>query len=461
MEKQNGNNVRILIIDDDRDVLNAARLLLKQYFRQIDVEPDPSGIRELLKQNEYDAVLLDMNFTGDYSSGEEGFKWMKIIKEIDPSLSVILITAYADVDKAVRAMKFGATDFVMKPWQNEKLKITVENAVRLTSSNRQINSLRATQSELGRQLDQNYQSMIGQSKSILKIFETIEKVAPTDANILILGENGTGKELVARALHKRSSRKEGVFINVDMGAIPDNLAESELFGHKKGSFTGAVADKPGRFEVAAGGTLFLDEIGNTPASLQPKLLSVLETGRMLKVGATHPVNIDVRLISATNSDLRTMVSESSFRQDLYYRINTIEIKLPPLRDRREDIPLLANHFLERFSSKYKKDVNGITKDAMKHLGEYHWPGNVRELQHVIERAVILSDRKELDTGDIMISEHQAGVSSVTQNSLKLDELEKQAVTEALNKHDGNISKASKELGLTRASLYRRMEKYGL
>ncbi|MGF1669120.1 MAG: sigma-54-dependent transcriptional regulator [Balneolaceae bacterium] len=450
----------VLIIDDDADVLNAARLLLKQYVEKVDVEKNPRYLPELLESNEYDLLLLDMNFTGDFSSGREGFKWMGEVKKIDPALSVILITAYGDVEKAVKAMRYGAADFVLKPWQNEKLIATVKNAINLTRGNRQINTLQAQKMQLGSQLDQHYQSMIGRSDAMQRVFKTIEKVAATDASILILGENGTGKELVARALHRRSARKEDVFITVDMGAIPENLHESELFGHIKGAFTGAVQDKTGRFEIASGGTLFLDEIGNTPLTLQSKILSALESRQIIRVGSTSPKKIDVRLISATNSDIHQMVSEGEFRQDLLYRINTIEIKIPPLRDRVEDIPLLASHFLKEYVLKYNKEISGISGHALSKLKNYAWPGNVREFQHAMERAVILAESKQLESDDFLLEkENQESIKKP--ENMKLDELERFAVQKALKNNEGNITKAAEELGLTRASLYRRMEKYGL
>jgi len=460
MQNPEKNNGRILLIDDDIDVLNAARLLLKRHVEQVDVEQNPKYLPDLLASGSYDVLLLDMNFSGDFSSGKEGFQLMEQAKQTDPALSVILITAYGDVEKAVKAMKHGAADFVMKPWQNEKLIATVRNAINLTRSQRQVETLRAQQQELGKQLDQQYQSIIGKSESMQHVFKTIEKVAATDASILILGENGTGKELVARALHKRSRRKGEVFISVDMGTIPENLYESELFGYVQGAFTGAVKDKAGRFEVASGGTLFLDEIGNTPSSVQHKILSALESKRITRVGSTVSKKINLRLITATNSDLYQMVEQRTFRQDLLYRINTIEIKIPPLRNRREDIPLLSAHFLKQYSSKYKKNISGLNDRAEKKLKAYAWPGNVRELQHAIERAVILTDNNQLQADDFLLQVEKPSRIESTAN-LKLDELEKIAVQNALKKHDGNISKASEELGLTRASLYRRMEKYDL
>ncbi|MEX2601793.1 MAG: sigma-54 dependent transcriptional regulator [Balneolaceae bacterium] len=457
----NQTNGHILILDDDVDVLNAARLLLKQHLGEIDVERNPKYLESLISAHRYDALLLDMNFTGDTSSGEEGFYWLEQIRKLDPDLSVILITAYGDIEKAVRAMKNGAADFIMKPWENEKLVATVTSAVNLTQSRRQVDLLQEQQRHLSSQMDHAYQDMIGQSEQMQRVFRTIEKVAGTDANVLILGENGTGKELVARALHRRSARRDQVFISVDIGAIPESLFESELFGHTQGAFTDARKEKAGRFEVASGGTLFLDEIGNTPLQLQPKLLSALETRSITRVGSTRSQEIDIRLISATNSSVHEMVENQEFRQDLLYRINTIEIKLPALRDRVEDIPLLTKHFLEQFALKYRKDNPKIENEAIKKLTGYHWPGNIRELQHVIERAVILSESDHLTPDDFLLRSQDSGLSGQSIRDLTLSELEKLAVKNALEKHEGNISQAADELGLTRASLYRRIDKYGL
>ncbi|MTI88457.1 MAG: sigma-54-dependent Fis family transcriptional regulator [Balneolaceae bacterium] len=452
---------RALVVDDDSDVLHAARLYLKQHLEKVDVESNPRLIPSLLKNYDYDVVLLDMNFHEDVSSGEEGFHWLERILEIDPSMAVVLITAYGDVEKAVKAVKKGASDFVLKPWQNEKLLATVNSALNLSKSRRQVTKLRTQNDMLKSETDQHYQDIIGKSKAITKVFETIEKVAKTDANILVTGENGTGKELVARALHRRSNRSEEVFITVDMGALPESLFESELFGHVKGAFTDARESRAGRFEAASGGTLFLDEIGNLPLQLQPKLLSALQTHKITRIGANKPTEIDIRLICATNVALGEMVAQQDFRQDLLYRINTIEINLPPLRERMEDISLLAEHFLKNYRKKYKKEIKGIKERALNHLEEYHWPGNIRELEHAIERAVIMTDSAMLEKGDFLLTsisgkEHQLPVSG-----LNLEEVEKTVIRKAMDKHGGNISHAADELGLTRASLYRRLEKYDL
>ncbi len=452
---------KILVVDDDADVLQAARLFLKQHVKSIETEKDPNSIPTLLKNNRYDLILLDMNFTEDVSSGKEGFFWLQKILEIDPSIAVILITAYGDIDKAVKAVKAGATDFVLKPWKNEKLLTTVMSAMQLTDSKREVAELKETQKQINSDIDHHYRDIIGRSPAMINVFNTIEKVAATDANVLILGENGTGKEMIARALHRRSARHENVFMNVDMGAISESLFESELFGYVKGAFTDAKEDKAGRFELANGGTLFLDEIGNLPLSLQAKLLTVLQNRKVNRVGSAKSKEIDIRLVCATNQSLKEMVAESTFRQDLLFRINTIEIQLPPLRDRKEDIEALTNHFIKLYSKKYKKEVNGCSKETITKLEKHSWPGNVRELQHSVERAVIMSETNTLLPGDFLLTQETNDTEQVVFDDYNLEEVEKMVLRKALKKHEGNISKAADELGLTRASLYRRMDKYGL
>lgn len=452
---------RVLVVDDDSDVLQAARLFLKQHVASVETEKDPNSISTLLRNNSYDLILLDMNFTDDVSSGEEGFFWLDKILEIDPSIAVILITAYGDVDKAVRAVKAGATDFVLKPWQNEKLLATVSSALKLTNSRRQVAALKQQQKQLSNDIDHHYRDIIGRSPAMMEVFQTIEKVAATDANILILGENGTGKEMIARAVHRRSERKENVFINVDMGSISESLFESELFGYVKGAFTDAKEDRAGRFEVANGGTLFLDEIGNIPLTLQSKLLTVLQSRKVTRVGSMTSKPVNIRLVCATNQSLKEMVGSGDFRQDLLFRINTIEVHLPPLRDRKEDIGLLLQHFNKLYCSKYKKEAKTIEPATLKKLESYAWPGNVRELQHAVERAVIMSDGRVLQPGDFLLAREQDPAESVMVEDYNLEEVEKMVLRKALKKHNGNISKAAEELGLTRASLYRRLEKYGL
>jgi two-component system, NtrC family, response regulator HydG len=450
---------KILMIDDDEDVLLAAKMLLKKTGHQVIIEKNPNKIPFLLNNDTYDVILLDMNFSKDTTSGKEGFEWLKQIKERDPNAVVIMITAFGDVEMAVRALKEGATDFILKPWQNEKLVATISTAIKLKKSYNEVDKLRKAKQMLEEQISQPFRDIIGQSDALNQVFGLIDKVAKTDANILILGENGTGKELVARAIHQKSMRKDNSFVAVDMGAITESLFESELFGHKKGSFTDAREDRPGRFELAHGGTLFLDEIGNLSMSLQSKLLSALQSRQVTRVGANQAMEVDIRLICATNMPLHQMVNEGRFRQDLLYRINTVELTLPPLSDRIDDIPMLANHFLNYYSKKYRKEVLSISPEAMNKLKKYPWPGNVRELQHAIERGVIMADSPTLQESDFLFSRKRT--DEIASDTLNLDEVEKAAVVKAIQLHSGNISKASEELGLTRASLYRRMEKYGI
>jgi DNA-binding NtrC family response regulator len=458
MTKKSGN---ILVVDDNEDLLLAARLFLKQHFSVVHTEQDPEKIPLLMNNENYDVVLLDMNFTMDATSGVEGFMWLDKVLQLDPSAVVILITAFGDVEMAVKAVKAGATDFVLKPWQNEKLLATISSALNLRYSKLEVDRLRSREKQLSRDIDQRYHDMIGVSPAIREVFATIEKVASTDADILILGENGTGKELVARALHRQSPRAAEVFISVDMGAIAETLFESELFGHMKGAYTDAKENRPGRFELADGGTLFLDEIGNLSLAMQAKLLSVLEARKVIRLGSNKPRDIDIRLICATNMPIYEMVAKKDFRQDLLYRINTVEVNLPPLRERREDIPLLVDHFMAIFSKKYKKNITGVSAPAFKKLERYHWPGNIRELIHTLERAVILTESKMLQPADFLFPETEKEAEGVVFENFNLEEVEKTVIRKTLKKHQGNISHAAKELGLTRTSLYRRMEKYGL
>jgi DNA-binding NtrC family response regulator len=450
---------KILMVDDDEDVLLAAKMLLKKYNHQVIIDKNPNKIPFLLNNDTYDVILLDMNFSKDTTSGKEGFAWLQQIKEKDPDAVVIMITAFGDVEMAVRALKEGATDFILKPWQNEKLIATISTAIKLKKSYNEVDKLKKAKQMLEEQISQPFRDIIGNSPAIKEVFAMIDKVAATDANILILGENGTGKELVARAVHQRSLRKNNSFVAVDMGAITETLFESELFGHKKGAFTDAREDRPGRFELANEGTLFLDEIGNLSLALQSKLLSVLQSRQVTRVGSNQANNIDIRLICATNMPIHQMVEVNKFRQDLLYRINTVEIRIPPLCERVEDIPMLAQHFLSFYTRKYHKEVLSISEGALTKLKKYPWPGNVRELQHAIERAVIMADSKSLQESDFLFS--RKGNAANDSDSLNLDEVEKGAVAKAIQLHNGNISKAAEELGLTRASLYRRMEKYGL
>jgi DNA-binding NtrC family response regulator len=455
--KKNG---KVLVIDDDPDVLNAVRLLLKKHVEAVTIEKDPEKIPDLLRDVGFDVVFLDMNFARGATSGKEGFKWLKKILTIDPNVVVILITAYGDVESAVRAIKEGAMDFILKPWRPEKLLATLSAALNLRTSRKEAETLRTQQKQLSDDLDKPFHEFIGESAPMQEVFRSINKVAGTDANVLILGENGTGKELVARAIHRQSFRSGEVFISVDIGAISETLFESELFGHKKGAFTDAREDRAGRFEVANGGTLFLDEIGNLPMTLQAKMLRAIETRAITRLGSNQPVTVDVRLICATNQPIYEMVAENRFRQDLLYRINTVEIRIPPLRERPDDIPPLVEHFMKEYCRKYNKPLKKLSSAAMQKLKNYAWPGNVRELQHALERAVIMSESRELDPQDFFLTQNETAPDK-SGGSYNLEEVEKNIIRNAISKHGGNISQAARELGLSRASLYRRLEKYGL
>ncbi len=452
---------KILAIDDNEDILFSLKLLLKNHVETIHTEINPDRIPGLLEQGNFDVILLDMNFTRDMIGGQEGFYWLKKILELDPSAVVIFITAYGDVERAVKAIKAGAVDFVLKPWQNAKLLATISSALKLRNSLIEADKLRQTRNELCKKLDQPFHDFIGDSAEMYKVYNIIQKVAATDASVLVLGENGTGKELVARALHRNSTRRNDVFLSVDLGSISETLFESELFGHMKGSFTDAKKDKPGRFEVATGGTLFLDEIGNLSLPLQSKLLTAIEKQEVTRVGSNKSRPIDIRLICATNMPIYQMAKEGNFRQDLLYRINTVEIMLPLLSERIDDIPLLVDHFLQQFAHKYKKNIKGVTSSAMKKLRQYNWPGNVRELQHAVERAVILSESKILQPNDFMLKTRQSAGDGGALSTYNIEDIERDVIQRVLRKSNGNVSQAAQELGLTRASLYRRLEKYGL
>lgn len=450
----------ILIVDDDEDILVAGRLLLKRHYPHVDTTSDPKDIPALLARQRYSAILLDMNFGPGESSGRDGFRWLKQILELDPDAVVVLITAHGGIDVAVEAMKLGATDFIAKPWQNEKVVATLSSAVKLRQTRseaerlREANNIMMSSQELS-------QPMLGDSSAMRQVRSLIERTAPTDANVLILGENGTGKELVARALHQSSNRHQQVFMSVDLGAVAESLFESELFGHVKGAFTDAKQDKVGRIQAAEGGTLFLDEIGNLPLHLQAKLLSVLETRQLTPVGSQRPVDFDVRVVAATNVPRDQMMDEKVFRQDLLFRLNTVEIQLPPLRERGDDIPTLLDYYVTHFGRKYQKAIS-CSNELIKALTAYEWPGNIRALRHAVERAVILSETGELSARDFQLEEAVPAASGIDESAdLNLEHLEKRAIQQALTKHRYNISHTAKELGLTRAALYRRMEKHDL
>ena len=454
---------KILIVDDEEDILLSMRLFLSQHFKFVQTENNPYHLPRHLRSNHFDLILLDMNFKKGDTSGRDGMMWLQKIMELQPKACVIMITAYADVKTAVEAVKAGATDFIEKPWRNEKLLTTLLAAYELSQSRQEVEKLEQTQQVLSNDMDLPFGEIIGQSKAMQQIYNLINKVAITDANVLILGENGTGKELIARAIHRQSKRSKEVFINVDLGAIAESLFESELFGHKKGAFTDAREDRSGRFEIASGGTLFLDEIGNLSLPLQAKLLSALQNRQIRRIGSNDPIPVDIRLICATNMPLYDMVKEHGFRQDLLYRINTVELQLPPLRERKEDIPLLVDHFLNTYTKKYHKPALRIAPETLTKLEEYPWPGNIRELRHAVERAVILCEGNQLQLSDFILQAEDNQKENQDQNfeHFNLAEIERWAIRKALTKHQGNISKAADELGLTRAALYRRLAKYDL
>ena len=450
----NVKNATVLIIDDDTDVLTAVKLLLKTEVKEVITEKNPENIRQLLSKHSVDLILLDMNFNSSINTGNEGLFWLKKIREFGSTADVIMITAYGDIDLAVRSLKESATDFMVKPWHNEKLIDCIKKALK-EKGNAHGEKMVDDSSVIGKEL-------LGDSEVMKDIFFKIEKIAPTDANILVLGENGTGKDLIAKAIHQNSLRAKKPFIKVDVGALTESLFESELFGHKKGAFTGAADDREGRFEAANGGTLFLDEIGNISLQQQSKLLSVLQNRQVTRLGSNVPVNIDIRLVCATNLPLAELANENRFRKDLIYRINTVEIVVPPLRKRGEDIVLLANHFAVIYAKKYLKPLLHFDVKATSKLKQYHFPGNVRELQYTMERAVIMSEQETLSAEDLIFSP----IESVPQKdeepkNLNLNAVEKNTILRVIEKHNGNISKAAKELGLTRTALYRRLSKYDI
>ncbi|MBO3700657.1 sigma-54 dependent transcriptional regulator [Roseivirga sp. E12] len=451
---------KILVVDDDIDILNTARMYLKQQFTLVQIENDPTNIPLHFERESFDLVLLDMNFRKGENDGSDGLNWLNKILNIDPNAIVILITAYGEFDLAVKAIKAGATDFITKPWKNEKLFGTITSALQLRKSKLEVDKLRNTQKTISNDIDQKFENFLGECEPMQRVFSLIDKVGPTDANVLILGENGTGKELAARALHRQSLRSDKVFISVDLGSVSETLFESELFGHVKGAFTDAKEDKSGRFELASDGTLFLDEIGNLSLPLQAKLLTVLQQRKVKRVGSNKEMSIDIRLVCATNMPLYDMVKEGTFRQDLLYRINTVELRMPSLTERKDDMELLVKHFMDVYGKKYKKPNMRIDAATLNKLKRYNWPGNIRELQHAIERAIILSDENKLSTNDFLLQ-----TTSTTPNqdsdTLNLSEMEKRLILKALDKNNGNVTRAAKELGLDRLALYRRLQKYGL
>lgn len=443
------NTATLLVVDDDGDVLTAARLLLREHFGRVLTTQDPADIEPLMASERIDVFLIDMNFAIGRNSGDEGLKWLDRITTLDPDAVVVLMTAFGDLNTAVRAMREGAADFVLKPWQNDKLVATLSVAVKLRQSRSTVRALSDSGPE---------RAMIAGSPAMQEVVTLIQRVAPTDVNVLIRGENGTGKELIAQSLHRQSSRADKALVAVDLGAVAETLFESELFGHTKGAFTDAVRDRAGRFQAAHGGTLFLDEIGNLPLTLQNKLLRALESREIIPVGTDQPVSVDVRLICATNRPLEEMVADGTFREDLLYRVNTIEVTLPPLRERLEDLPALVEHFVRLSARKYRLAEKTLSDAGLRALRSHHWPGNIRELSHVVERALILSDGDVLGAGDFQLGQNRGGDGHAT---LDLEVTERNTIKLALEREEGNISRAARALGITRAALYRRIEKHGL
>jgi DNA-binding NtrC family response regulator len=449
----------ILIVDDDDDILFSARISLKKYFSEIITSNNPKKISNHLTEQTIDVVLLDMNYRIGYEDGKEGLYWLKHIKEVSPETTVLLMTAFGNVKLAVEAIKNGATDFILKPWTSQKLYGIVNAAVELARSKRKNTQLETVQQLNDKHFHNQTEHIIGTSPAMQSAVDLAHKVAPTDATILILGENGTGKYVFAKEVHLKSERKNHPFIHVDLGSLNENLFESELFGYAKGAFTDAHKDTIGRFELAKGGTIFLDEIGNLPLHLQSKLLTVVQNRKVTRLGEGNEREIDVRIICATNADIHQMVDQQTFRQDLLFRINTIELNLPPLRDRIGDIELLANHFLIKLNQKYRKKISGFSQQAVNGLKDYHWPGNIREIEHIVERAVIVTDNTQIQLEDLHFSVKKSEVSLV--KNLNLDETEKLLIEQALLKNQGNVSKAAKDLGINRTALYRRLEKHQL
>jgi DNA-binding NtrC family response regulator len=450
----------LLIVDDNKSVLSALEMMLQYEVEKLVSITDPNRIYEMLRQNEIDIVLLDMNFQAGINSGNEGLFWMKEILKYDNNISVVMVTAYGDVELAVRAIREGAVDFILKPWDNSKLLATLNAAWKLRTSRQEALNLKKDNQYLKKEMNRSGEKIVlGASPTMINVMNIVGKVAGTDANVLITGENGTGKELIAREIHNLSKRNNELMVAVDMGSITETLFESEMFGHVKGAFTDAREDRKGKFEIAQKGTLFLDEIGNLSLQSQAKLLSVLQNRYIIKVGSNKLVPIDIRLICATNCNLHSMVRKGLFREDLLYRLNTIQIEVPPLRDRVDDIPVLANHFLKEYCEKYNKGNMRINTQTQEKLSNYHWPGNIRELQHSIEKAVIMSDSHILNPSDFVFNASMKG--AIINDSTTLDEMEKKMIADALLKYNNNMSAVAGQLGITRQTLYNKLKKYDL
>jgi DNA-binding NtrC family response regulator len=450
----------VLVVDDDNDVLYTARLVLRGLFEKIDTIDHPGLIPEYLKTCKYDVILLDMNYSRGNTSGKEGLEWLEIILGIDPTACVLTTTAYGEINLAVQAIKKGAVDFITKPWNKAQLVASVSNVLSQREGEKSVSKIKDSRAGSVNNGNDKYPEIISRSPIMAKIMETIKTVAITDANVLILGENGTGKELAAWALHSESLRKHNSFVHVDLGSIPETLFEAELFGHVRGAFTDAREDRAGRFEAASGGTLFLDEIGNLSMPLQAKILTAIQNREIIRIGSNHPVPVNVRLISATNMPLYEMADSFLFRQDLLYRINTVEIILPPLRERKEDIDLLADYYIELFSGQYGKQGIKLKEDTLKKLREYHWPGNIRELAHAIERAVILCKCDTLSPEDFVLRIKPVPAQLPDDPSIRVEDYEKKAISNAMIKHNGNLSKAAEEIGIARSTLYRKIARLG-
>ena len=449
----------ILIVDDNKSILSALEILLTPEFQTVTVLSDPNRIPSELRKKEYNLIILDMNFSAGINTGNEGIYWLGRIKESNPEISVVMLTAYGDVELTVKALKMGATDFLLKPWDNNKLLATLKSALQLNWSKKEVSQLKEKEMGLKTEINREQKLIIGSSPRLMQMLEVVRKVAKTDANILITGENGTGKELVAHEIHRLSERSQEVLVSVDMGAIAETLFESELFGHVKGAFTDARENRPGKFEVANKGSLFLDEIGNLSFHLQVKLLAAIQNRQISRIGSNQTIPIDIRLICATNKNLVNMVHEGLFREDLLYRINTIQIEVPPLRERGNDILVLTDFFLKKYSSKYGKPSLKINQQAQDKLLKYSWPGNIRELQHTIEKAVILSEGNVLKTEDFFMKPVSSGKTNETE--LNLEEMEKRLINLAIEKNNGNLSAAADQLGITRQTLYNKIKKSGL
>ncbi|MGQ7869076.1 sigma-54-dependent transcriptional regulator [Sunxiuqinia sp. sy24] len=447
----------ILLVDDNKSVLSALEILLSSEYDNVKCLSNPNLITSELRKTQYHLVLLDMNFKAGVNTGNEGIFWLQQIKENHPDLSVVLITAYGDVELAVKALKSGATDFILKPWDNTKLLATIRSSIQLSLSREEVKHLKLKEKELKRVINREEKFIIGSSPELMQVLKVVRKVAKTDTNILITGENGTGKELIAREIHRLSNRKDEMLVSVDMGALSESLFESELFGHVKGAFTDARENRAGKFEVANKGSLFLDEIGNLSFHLQAKLLAAIQNREITRIGSNQSIPVDIRLICATNKNLPELVEKGLFREDLLYRINTIQIEIPPLRNRGNDILVLAEFFLKKYTYKYDKPALKLNNQAQDKLLKYHWPGNIRELEHSIEKAVILSENNILKADDFFLNP-LTGCRNKT-DSLRLEEMEKRLILLALEKNPGNVTAAAEQLGITRQTLYNKMKKF--